>query len=74
MKTSLSKEIIACLCSQGLQGLHGLDTLSFAIECLRENKKVRKTVIVCSYGAQVEFFKQNNGQNSLNTVPFSLFH
>ena len=24
-----------------------------------ENEKVRKTVFVCSYGAQVESFKQN---------------
>ena len=30
----------------------------FAIEYLRENEKVRETVFACSYGAQVESFKQ----------------
>ena len=41
-------------------------------EYLRENKKVRETVFACSYGAQVESFKQKNGQKSRDTVPLSL--
>ena len=32
--------------------------LKFAIEYLRGNEKVRETVFFCSYGAQVESFKQ----------------
>ena len=28
------------------------------MEYLRENEKVRKTVFACSYGVQVEYFKQ----------------
>ena len=38
-------------------------------EYLRENKKVRETVVACSYGAQVESFKQKDGQKSRDTVP-----
>ena len=37
-------------------------------EYLRENEKVRETVFACSYGAQVESFKQKNGQKSRDTV------
>ena len=37
-------------------------------EHLRENKKLRETVFACSYGAQVEYFKQKNGQQSRDTV------
>ena len=41
-------------------------------EYLRENEKVRETVFACSYGAQVESFKQKkNGQKSRDTVPLS---
>ena len=39
------------------------------MEYLRENEKVRETVFACSYGAQVEYFKQKNGQKSRETVP-----
>ena len=43
---------------------------NFAIEYLLENKKVRELVFACSYGAQVECFKQNkNGRKSRDTVP-----
>ena len=38
-----------------------------------ENEKVRKTVFVCSYGAQVESFKQKNCRKSRDTVPLRLF-
>ena len=40
-------------------------------EYLRENKKVRETVVACSYGAQVESFKQKDGQKSRDTVPLT---
>ena len=43
--------------------------LNFAIEYLRENEKVRKTVFSCSYGAQIECFKQNKCRKSCDTVP-----
>ena len=33
---------------------------NFALAYLRENEKVRDTVVACSYGAQVESFKQKN--------------
>ena len=36
---------------------------NFAIEYLRENEKVRETVFVCSYGAQVESLKQKKVKN-----------
>ena len=39
-------------------------------EYLRENEKVRETVFACSYGAQVESFKQKKGRKSRDTVPF----
>ena len=38
-------------------------------EYLRENEKVCETVFACSYGAQVESFKQKKGQQSRDTVP-----
>ena len=31
---------------------------NFEIEYLRKNKEVRENVLVCSYGAQVEYFEQ----------------
>ena len=45
----------------------------FAMEYLREYKKVRETVFFCSYGAQVEYFKpppkKKNCQKYRVTVP-----
>ena len=47
---------------------------NFALAYLRENKKVRDTVVACSYGAQVESFKQKNGRKSRNTVPLKILY
>ena len=45
---------------------------NFAVEYLRENKKVRKIVFACSYMVQVENFKQpKNWSNSRDTVPLT---
>ena len=41
---------------------------NFAIKYLRENEKVRETVFACSYGAQVESFKQIKFIKSRDTV------
>ena len=41
------------------------------MEYLRENEKVRETVFACSYGAQVEYFKQKK-QMVKNLVTLSL--
>ena len=41
---------------------------NFAIEYLRENEKVRETVFACSYGAQVESFKQKKMVKNLVTL------
>ena len=38
---------------------------------LRKNEKVCKNVFACSYGAQVEPFKQKYGQKSCDTVHLS---
>ena len=41
----------------------------FSSEYIRENEKVReKYVFACSYGAQVEFFKQKNDRKSRDTL------
>ena len=45
--------------------------VDFIIKYLRENEKVRETIFACSYGAQVESFKQKIGQNFCDTVPFN---
>ena len=37
----------------------GTRVSNFGIEYLRGNEKVRGTIFVCSYGAQVESLKQN---------------
>ena len=42
---------------------------NFAIEYLREKERVRETVFACSYGAQVESYKQKNRRKSRDTVP-----
>ena len=42
---------------------------SISKEYLRENKKFRETVFVCSHGAQVESFKQKNDHTFRDTVP-----
>ena len=42
---------------------------TFAIEYLRENEYVRKTIFACFYGAQVEYFKQKKDQKSRDAVP-----
>ena len=47
---------------------------NFALAYLRENEKVRDTVVACSYGAQVESFKQKNGRKSRNTVPLKILY
>ena len=46
---------------------------NFAIEYLRANEKVPETVFAHSYRAQVETFKQKNGQKSRDTVPLKRF-
>ena len=44
----------------------------FSSEYIRENEKVReKYVFACSYGAQVEFFKQKNDRKSRDTLPLN---
>ena len=45
---------------------------NFAIEYLREDKQVRETVFVCSYGAQVKSYKQKIVKNFV-TRPFYFF-
>ena len=43
---------------------------NFAIKYLRENKKFRKTIFSCSYGAHVESLKtKQNGRKSCDTAP-----
>ena len=37
-------------------------------EYLRENEQFRKTVFVCSYGAQVEFFEEKKSVENLVTL------
>ena len=39
-------------------------------EYLCENEKVCGTVLACSYGAQVESFKQKKGKKSRDILPF----
>ena len=46
----------------------------FAIEYLRENENVCKTVFACSYGAKVESFKPKNSQKYRDTVPLIDHH
>ena len=41
---------------------------NFAIEYLRENEKVRKTVFACSCGAPVKSFKHKNNVRNLVTL------
>ena len=43
------------------------------IEYLHENKEVRKTVFACSFGAQINSFKQKYCRKSRDSVPLSLF-
>ena len=45
---------------------------SFFRKYLRENEKVRETVLSWSYGAQVEFLMQKNGKKSGDTVPLRI--
>ena len=49
----------------------GRQISNFAINYLRKNEKVRETVFACSYGAQVQSFKQNNGRKSRDIVPLT---
>ena len=46
----------------------------FAIEYLRENENVCKTVFACSYGAKAESFKPKNSQKYRDTVPLIDHH
>ena len=46
---------------------------NFAIQYLSENEIFLLNLFACSFGAQVESFKQNkNGQKSCDTVPLRL--
>ena len=45
---------------------------SFAIKYHRENEKDRKTVYVCSCGAQVESFKQKKAKKSGDTATLNI--
>ena len=48
-----------------MQLIAGTRFLNFSIKCLRENEKVRETVLACSYWAQIESFEQSNQPNSV---------
>ena len=48
--------------------LRGVAFFKLKIEYLQENEKVCKTVFVCSYGAQVEPFKQIKMTKNLVTA------
>ena len=43
---------------------------SFVIEYLYDNEKVCATILACSYGAQVESYKQKNTVKNLMTLSF----
>ena len=59
------------LCGHGFGVVNDfVDTHFSRISSRKE--KARETVFACSYGAQVDSFKQKNGQRSLNTVPLIL--
>ena len=70
MKTSESKENV---CVRVVIDYVDMWFSNFAIEYLCENEKDRNTIFACSYGAQVESFKQKlNCQKSRDTVPLTL--
>ena len=52
--TYLKKELCVCTVVEYAD----MRISNFAIEYLCKNENVRKTVFACSYGAQVESFKQ----------------
>ena len=63
----LKKKLLVCV----LVDYADTQFSNFAIEYLRENEKVHKTVFACSYGTQIEYFKQQKYcQKPRDTVPF----
>ena len=70
MKTSVSKEKVACPCNQRLCDMQ---FSNFAIKYLHKNEKVRETVFASSYGSHNESFKQKK-VNNLVTLSLYVFY